>query len=140
MIYLDTSVLAAYYCPEPLSAKAERLIRAESRPAVSDLTEVELFSALSRKTRLRELVRDDAGRVAAQFLAHLENNLYTRLALERRHYQLARDWILRSTTPLRTLDALHLAVAASEGLTLVTSDGGLARSGASLGVDVLRLA
>ncbi len=139
MIYLDATVLAAYYCPEPLSPKAERLIRAEPRPALSDLTEVELFSALSRKTRLRELSREDAERIAAQFLAHLGSGFYAPMPVERCHYSLARDWIGRFSTALRTLDALHLAVAASEGLRLVTSDGSLARAGAGLGVAVLHL-
>jgi predicted nucleic acid-binding protein len=136
LIYVDSSLLAAYYCPEPLSAKAERIIRSETRPALSDLTEVELFSAVSRKTRSRELSRNDAERITAQFLAHLESGLYTRLALDRRHYQLARDWLSQFSTPLRSLDALHLAVAASDGLQLVTSDDGLARSGKRLGVSV----
>jgi predicted nucleic acid-binding protein len=27
MVYIDTSVLAAYYCPEQLSGKAEAVIR-----------------------------------------------------------------------------------------------------------------
>lgn len=139
MIYLDSSVIAAYYCPEPLSAKAEQIIRAEIRPALSDLTEVELFSAVSRKTRSRELSRDDAERIAAQFVAHLDAAWYTRLPLDRRHYQLARDWLGRFSTPLRSLDALHLAVAASDGLQLVTSDAELARSGKRLGVSVLRV-
>ncbi len=34
MCYIDTSVLAAYYCPEPLSEKAERMIRNSGRPAM----------------------------------------------------------------------------------------------------------
>lgn len=140
MIYVETSVLAAYYCPEPLSEKAERLIRAQSRPAISDLTDVELFSALSRKARVRALTRDEAERIAAQFVAHLEASLYTRLPLERRHYQLARDWIGKFITPLRTLDGLHLAVAATEGLELVTGDEALARSAESLGVSARHLA
>ncbi|MGH9460305.1 MAG: type II toxin-antitoxin system VapC family toxin [Vicinamibacteria bacterium] len=139
MIYLDSSVLAAYYCPEPLSTKAEQLIRSQTRPALSDLTEVELFSAVSRKTRVRELSRVDAERITSQFLAHLESNLYTRLALQRRHYQLAREWLGRFSKPLRTLDALHLAIAASEHLQLVTSDEGLARSGTRLAVSVVHL-
>jgi uncharacterized protein len=136
LIYIDSSVIAAYYCPEPLSAKAEQIVRGEIRPALSDLTEVELFSAVSRKTRSRELSRDAAERIAAQFLAHLDGALYTRLALDRRHYQLARDWLSRFSTPLRSLDALHLAVASIDRLQLVTSDEGLARSGKKLGVSV----
>lgn len=139
MIYLDTSVVVAYYCPEPLSGKAERVVRAQVRPAVSELTELEFLSAVSRKVRQRQMRHRDAVRVAAQFLAHLEGLLYTRVALDRRHYRLAGDWMGRFTTPLRTLDALHLAVASSEGMRLATADGTLARSGEALGVETLWL-
>ena len=134
MIYIDSSVIAAYYCPEPLSTKAEQIIRAETRPALSDLTEVELFSAVSRKMRSRELSRDAAERIAAQFLAHLDSALYTRIALDRRHYQLARDWLGRFSTPLRSLDALHLAVAHGHSVPVLTADRQLVRAARKLGV------
>lgn len=135
MIYIDTSVLVAYYCPEPLSRRAERLIRAHSRPAVSDLTEVELRSALSRKVRLGELSTRGATQIASRFAGHLEEGLYTRIPLERRHYEMAAEWLGRFTLMLRTLDALHLAVATSEGFRLVTADATLARSAKALGIE-----
>lgn len=139
MIYLDTSLLAAYYCPEPLSRASQRLVRSTAQPSISDLTEVELLSALGRKIRVGEMRTIEAERVAAQFLAHLESNLYNRLPIERRHYKLARDWLGRFTTPLRTLDALHLAVAATEGLRFATGDRALARSAVDLGIPAVRL-
>ena len=139
MIYLDTSVVVAYYCPEPLSGQAERCIRAHVSPAISDLTEVEIRSALSRKVRLGELRVEDARKIASRFTVHIEDNLYRRLALERRHYELARDWLGRFDLTLRALDALHLAVAASEGLRLVTADEALARSAKALSVQAERL-
>lgn len=134
MIYLDTSVLVAYYCPEPLSPGAERVVRASVLPSVSDLTEVEFLSALSRKVRARELRLPDATRIAAEFHAHLDEHLYRRVAIDRRHFDLARGWLARFTVPLRTLDALHVAVAAMETLSLATADRGLARIASSLGV------
>lgn len=137
MIYVDTSVLAAYYCPEPLSQEAERIVRSRPSPSISDLTEVELVSALSRKVRTGELDVTEAERIAAEFFAHLEGNLYRRLALERCHYLMAREWIGHFHTPLRALDALHLAVAASARLRLITADQGLAGSGDTLGQDVM---
>ncbi len=137
MIYLDTSILVAYYCPEALSVEAERLVRARVRPSISDLTEVELVSAVSQKIRASELGLREAGRIVGQFLAHLEGDLYHRLPLERRHYKLARDWMAQLTTPLRSLDALHLAVAAVEGLPFATADRALARSGTDLGLRVI---
>ena len=41
MIYADTSVLVAYYCPEPLSEKAEALLTTHEQPVISALAEVE---------------------------------------------------------------------------------------------------
>ncbi len=139
MIYLDTSILVAYYCPEPLSEQANRLLRSETMPAVSDLTEVELVWALSRKVREGEMDHPDAERVAALFLSHLNTHMYTRLPLRRQHYQLARDWIGRFVLPLRSLDALHLAIAEIEGRTLATSDSGMADSASALGIRTLLL-
>ena len=43
-------------------------------------------------------------------------------------------WIEGLQTPLMTLDALHLASAASEGAELVTEDRALLRAAATLGV------
>jgi predicted nucleic acid-binding protein len=114
-----------------LSRRAERIIRTHARPAVSDLTEVELSSALSRKVRLGEMLVDDA----TQVLLHLEEGLFTRVQLERRHYELARDWLARFTLALRTLDALHLAVAAREEFRLVTADAAMAQAAKTLGVE-----
>ncbi len=139
MIYLDTSVVVAYYCPEPLSRRAEELIRAHTSPAVSDLTEVELRSALSRKVRTGELLPASATQIASRFSSHLEEGFYTRVPLERRHYEMAGEWLGRFALPLRTLDALHLAVAASEGLLFVTADAALARSAKALGIQIRRL-
>lgn len=48
----------------------------------------------------------------------------------------AREWISRFQTPLCTLDALHLAIASLNNITLVTADQGLAASAGVLGVAV----
>ncbi len=77
MVYVDTSVLVAYYCPERLSEKAEKLLTRYLKPAISSLTEVEFFSAVSGKVRKREISLRDAGRVTAKFLAHLDADNYT---------------------------------------------------------------
>jgi predicted nucleic acid-binding protein len=49
---------------------------------------------------------------------------------------LARDWIGQFNTILRSLDALHLAVASLEGLTMVTADRDLADSAKILALEV----
>jgi hypothetical protein len=93
----------------------------------------------SRKIREEGLDPADAGKVGARFLAHLEGGLFTRLAVQGGHYRLARDWLGLFNTGLRSLDALHLAVAASAGLVVATMDAGLAKAARSLGLDTVLL-
>lgn len=134
MIYLDTSVLVAYYYPEPLSDIAQEVVRSQPQPAISSLTEVELISALARKTREGGLSKQGAERVAALFLSHVEEGLYRRFLISGQHYNQARDWLQSFQTPLRTLDALHLAAATAADLRLVTADKTLAASANVLGL------
>lgn len=136
MLYLDTSVLAAYYCPEVISDRVERVLLAADQPAISPLVEVEFVSALARKVREKELAKEVANRVINQFQAHIDHNLYHWLAIEHHHYQKAFHWIARFSKPLRTLDALHLAVAATESADLLTADAQLARAAKEFGVAV----
>jgi hypothetical protein len=135
-MYVDTSLVVPYYCPEALSHAAERMLRADPRPALSDLVEVEFFSALARMVRAREMSAADAARAAEQFLDHLRTGLYARIAVQRRHYETARSWLARWTLPLGALDAVHLALADLEGLRLATADQDLSRSARRLGVAV----
>jgi predicted nucleic acid-binding protein len=139
LVYVDTSLLAAYYTPEPLSGKAEDFLAGQERPAISSLTELELFSALSRKVREEGLHQADAGKVAARFLSHLEADYFIHLPVEINHYRLARDWLGLFNNSLRSLDALHLAVASSHGLAVATADVGLSKSAQALGLEVVLL-
>lgn len=139
MVYVDTSVLVAYYCPEPLSEKVETFLTTRTKPIISALTEIELFSAVSKKVRTKEMKRKDAGRVVARFLADMENDYYTYLPLEASYCRLARDWIGMFSLPLRTLDALHLAISSSEGLDIVTTDPELFKSAKALSLNAILL-
>ena len=66
MIYLDTSVIAPFYWSEALSDTVEELLRTETARALSQLVEVELFSALSRRVRL--VTADEALAASAEVL------------------------------------------------------------------------
>lgn len=136
MIYLDTSVIAPFYWAEALSDTVEELLSTETEPGLSQLVEVELFSALSRRVRMREISQEDARAIATRFSYHLDNDFYFRIPLESIHYQLARDWIGQFNTSLRTLDALHLACASLNNICLVTADDALARSAEALRIEV----
>jgi len=134
MAYVDTSVLVACYCEEPLSRKAERAVRRAGPPAISPLVEVEFASALALKMRLGEIDAPSASRVLSTLRLHVEEGRFRILPIEGETYALACDWIGRFTTPLRTLDALHLAAAFSAGLPILTADKALAASAKPLGV------
>jgi len=134
MYYLDTSVLVAFYLPEAISSKAQRFCTAPDGAVISWLSEVEFHSAVSRRVRMKELHRDDGLRVFSQFKAHIADRLYRIAPAEQRDYRLALDWLATFDTPLRTLDALHLAIAFSHDLPMVTADKVLARSAKRFGV------
>jgi len=48
MYYIDTTVLVAYYCPEAMSEQVQSFLGEQLKPAVSELTEVELCFPQSR--------------------------------------------------------------------------------------------
>lgn len=136
--YIDTSVLAAYYLPEPLSEAAERLLCSLRPPVLSDLTIVEVQSAIARKIRQRELDPADAARARAIFAAHLEAGHFQLLPIERSVFRLAAEWI-QLPRPLRSLDSLHLALAGTHELRLVTADRRLAEAATAVHVETLFL-
>lgn len=136
MIYLDTSAIAPFYWPEALSTMVVDALRQESERVLSDLTVVELYSALSRRVRLGEITQNDAQQIVNQVQVHLQSNFYQTKSLSSRHYQQAQRWLVQFNTPLRTLDALHLALASAQKCVLLTADIALARSAEILEVPV----
>jgi predicted nucleic acid-binding protein len=134
MAYVDTSILAAYYCPETLSRKAQARLGQLDRPTISPLVTMELHSAVAAKARHRELTEADARRILSLFQVHLANDYYRIVSIESREYELARSWIGSFVAPLRTLGALHLAAAFANGLSVLTADKELVRSAKRLGL------
>jgi uncharacterized protein len=121
LIYLDTSVLAPFYWTEASSDAVEQLFQQYAPLIISELSEVD---------------RGDAVAIAARFQADLDAAFYQLVTVTPRHYAMAKQWMQQFDTPLRTLDALHLAIASELSMPLVTADIGLARSAASLNVAI----
>jgi predicted nucleic acid-binding protein len=84
---------------------------------------------------LRELSEREATEVLRLFGQHAADGHYRRLSLGADPFLRARDLLAAMKSALTTLDALHLAVALSVGLPLLTADRGPAsaarRHGAS---------
>lgn len=128
MAYIDTSVLVAYYYPEALSSAAQLEIRTASPPAISLLCELEFISALALKTRTGELSSESADIVLSEFRQHRGKGIFQILPIEEKEYSIACKWLSMFKTALRAPDALHLATAFSNGLTLITADQALSRA------------
>ena len=128
MIYLDTSVLTSYYCPEPNSDLVEEIILQTPNPTISSLVDVEFISAISRKIREGTLTIPNSNRIIGKYQSHVDQQLYNWISIQAKHYECAKKWIAQFVTPLRTLDALHLAAAYDANLKLLTADIHMAKS------------
>jgi hypothetical protein len=89
------------------------------------------------KVRQQELPQSQAFQVIAEFQKHVDSRLFTKLSLDSRHFQLAKSWLGQLHWPLRSLDALHLAIVDITQTRLVTADHTMAKAATSLGLQVL---
>ena len=133
--YLDTSALLPYYREEKASKAVQQFLSILTAPVcISDLTELEFASALSRWVRMKEISEAQAALLENAYSEDTRSGLFKRLPISIKHYHQARRWILSRKTALRTLDALHLACSFGAGMKMVTCDDVLANSADILGV------
>lgn len=118
MHYLDTSVLAAILLRDAESERVEKMLlglRGELQ-ALSIWTGVEVFSAIARRLRMRDIGVREAARARQtydeEFVAKHEV-----LMLTAADYARARSLLAVDGTKLRAGDALHLAVALNNGVS-----------------------
>jgi hypothetical protein len=100
-------------------------VKAEAA-ALSFLVRVEFSSVLAQKVRMKEMTAESAGRILALFRLHLAEERFHKVSFTGKESDLADEWLGRFIAPLRTLDALHLAMAYSHKLVLLTADKKLA--------------
>jgi predicted nucleic acid-binding protein len=136
-IYCDTSVVVAYYVPETHSTKAEQVLDGHPQRVISPLVLTEAGSALGRKVHDKALSRSDAQAAWEDFKRDVTTGLFRLIELERRHYDHAAAQMWQTKERLRTLDAIHLAVAALDGFVMTTADDVMAKAGKDLSVKIL---
>ena len=134
--YLDASfVVAALMTDEIHSAVARRWLRENAAEAivVSPWVITEVSSALSIKLRRNELSL--SGRLAAlSQWAVLRSASMTEVEIDRPCFVNATIFADRHDLNLRAGDALHIAIAARHGCTLVTLDHVMAAAALACGV------
>lgn len=133
MVYVDTSLLVSFYVVEPRSAAVTRRI-ADELVYVSWLTGVEIASALSKKVREGHLTKPEAASAERMYREAERTKRFRRVKVKPGVRRTARLWIMRLDTSLRTVDAMHLAIAAGEGVPLLTADTKLADAARIIGV------
>jgi predicted nucleic acid-binding protein len=138
LVYLDTSILAPLFLPEETSSEVIAFVRGlPSRDlAVSRWTLVEFSSLLARKVRTGELNAEGAAEADAGFEAGVGASLVV-FSVNIDDFALARRYVQRLETGLRAPDALHLAISANRGATMLLSlDKKLILAGRFLGLPV----
>ncbi|MEK7404548.1 MAG: type II toxin-antitoxin system VapC family toxin [Acidobacteriota bacterium] len=138
--YVDTSALAKWYLSETRSDDFEAFIRQQESAAISRLTVLELHCLLGRRRRSREIDTRIERQVLTAFEQDIRDGFLMVHPLQDAHASTAVAILSRLRShPLRSLDALHLAVARDLGATLfATADRVLAAAAAALGIETAR--
>ncbi len=135
IVYFDTSVLVAYYTLEARTNDAAALVEKAELPVISDICIAELNVVIRRKQREGFLSEEAADAVLALFDEHVRDS-FVRVGLDEGHVEATRRLAATVERPLRTLDALHLAVALDAGGAIATFDDRLAGASRSAGIEV----
>lgn len=129
--YIDTSVIVPSYCEEQHTSRVKKFLKSlKFPPIISSLTLVELYSALSKKIRMKELKQEEAKKIMRLFNTHLKNGIYKKISFKSQRLSQAKKWMsqFNDSLGLRTLDALHLAIAAKNIFEIITLDKNLEKS------------
>lgn len=136
-LYLDTSVIVPLFVTDTLNERAETLIgRIKPAVAIGDFGMAEFASAIANRVRRGDLSNLLAQIVYSQFDAWTLTKS-RRIELVQMDLSMATNFMRRLDLPLRTGDAIQVAVAQRIGATLATFDRQMAESAGVLGVPVI---
>ena len=134
--YFDTSALLPYYREENASPEVQTVLSQVQPPVLlSDLTRVEMASAIARWTRMREIGEPQAALIENTFEQDIRSGLYRVQPLAPIHYQKAEKWLSARKSALRTLDAIHSACCWSLRAKLITCDHTMHDAAEMLGLE-----
>lgn len=138
-IYIDTSALAKWYVNEARSDELEAYVRAHAPVAISSLTVVEMRSLLARLRRERAIGARMEMRAFATFEQDVrDGHLLVKRFTDETFTAACNVISVVSDLPVRSLDALHLAVARQiQAATVVTADTIMADAAEALDLQVV---
>jgi predicted nucleic acid-binding protein len=138
-IYLDTSVLVPLFVSDAFVARARAFLGMQpSGLCVSDFGSAEFASVLGLRVRMNTLSIEDARAAVSHFDAWTS---YTtaRTGTTAADLQAGGAYLRRFDLPLRTPDAIHIAIAQRVGAELATFDQRMAQCARALGVAVVAI-
>jgi predicted nucleic acid-binding protein len=140
-IYIDSSALAKVYVPEPESELLDEFLRGRQDLIISELVITEVISAVARRKREGSLSAAQANEIRNAVLSDAGSGSFQRLDLNPSvHREAERMLFSTESVPLRTLDALHIALALSGAATrVITFDAHMANAAALHGLHVVEL-
>ncbi|MAE69566.1 MAG: VapC toxin family PIN domain ribonuclease [Gemmatimonadetes bacterium] len=138
-VYFDTGALAKWYLTEPASIDVERFIQERAPVEISTLTVVEMRCLLGRRRRMGEIDGSHEMRVFSTFEEDIRQGHLIRQPIDDATTLAAAGLI--STLPqhpLRSLDAIHLAIARDLGAgAIATADTTMSDAARAIGMEVL---
>ena len=140
-VYLDSSALAKLYVPEPESDRLEAFLRGRRDLLISELTLTEILSAAARRRREGALSPYQANEIREALLADADSGSFQRLSLDPVVHRVAERLLFAlESLPLRTLDALHIAVALCASATYIaTYDARMREAATRAGLRVIEV-
>jgi predicted nucleic acid-binding protein len=134
-LYVDTSALLKWYLQEPYSDEFCSFIQDKPGARISSLTITEMHCTLARLIRAHEISAGYAAEAMAAFSAQTAAGYLVPLPVHDDYFLNATELIDTLKLPLRTLDALHLAIAHATGCEqFVTADKIQAKAARSIGL------
>jgi predicted nucleic acid-binding protein len=139
LVYVDTSALAKWYLNEAGSDAFALWIKQQDDLHISSLTATEMRCLLARRKRMGDISPELEQQIFATFSEDIELGYLSRHPVSDHHVMAA--ILLIDQLPqhaLRTLDAMHLAIARSIGVeAIATADNIMAAAATSLEMKVI---
>lgn len=135
-IYLDASVIVALFTEDHFTDRATALLASSaSAVIVSDFAALEFSSVIARFVRTRSFSAEQARAVLSNFDAWSERACQ-RVVTDGAVISRAEAFLRRMDTPLRTADAINIAIAESLSASLMTFDDKMSAAARLLGVSL----
>jgi predicted nucleic acid-binding protein len=136
MLYLDTAIVLTLFVREAMSESVGKWIAYRRQPlAFSDWGLTECASALGIRLRRGELNSDSATR-AYRAVTTFANESCELIPCAGHHHKEAQRLLMRFDLPLRSGDALHLAISQQVQATLISCDKQLVAAAKAIGAKV----